>query len=187
MKLASIALIAAISICQTAFARFSVSFTFDELLMMSDLVVLMEHEATKASGVTDSQGGIGRITTAKILTKLKGEAKSDRITIHHFFYEDGPNVPNHVTFLREDAGTCSFRTAGRTLFINPARQYLAFLKKQDDGSYIPVTPQYDSNLSFVPLGGSLNRLWMSPNGSGVTAQEEKPFAIRLFVEKEPSK
>ncbi len=191
MKQATIALITTICLCQAALARFAPSFTYAELLKISDLVVLIEHESTKEFDAKDSLDGAGRITTAKVLSPLKGEINTGKITIHHFFYPFSPNAPNHVTFPRADASTCSIQKAtsfgGGTLFVRPTRQYLAFLKRQEDGSYIPATPQYDSNLSFVPLGGSLNRLWMSSNEFGVTRQEEKPSTIRLFVEKEPSK
>lgn len=186
MKQVSIAFIAAICLCQAALARVSPSFTYTELMNISDLVVLIEHESTKEFEARDSLGGAGRITTAKVLTQLKGEFNEEKITIHHFFYANTPNAPNHVTFPPEIASTCSLQMTTPafrgTRFINPTRQYLAFLKKQEDGSYIPVTPQYDSNLSFVPIGGELNRLWMSPNDSGITERGEQPLEIRTFVE-----
>ena len=188
MKQASIALVVAVCLCQTALARISPSFTYADLLELSDLVVLIEHESTKESEASDSLGGEGRITTAKVLTRLKGISNEEKITIHHFFYPNTPNSPNHVTFPPKAASTCSLEIATPTLrgtiFINPTRQYLAFLKKQEDGSYIPVTPQYDSNISFVPLGGDINRLWMSPNESGITEREEQPSGIRTFVEEQ---
>jgi hypothetical protein len=190
MKRISITFIAVICLCQAALARVFPSFTYTELMNISDLVVLIEHESTKEFEARDSLGGSGRITTAKILTQLKGEFNDEKITIHHFFYPNTPNVPNHVTFPPAITSTSILQMTTPafrgSLFINPTRQYLAFLKKQKDGSYIPVTPQYDSNLSFVPLGGDLNRLWMSPNESGITEQRGQPLGIRGVVEVKPA-
>jgi hypothetical protein len=189
MKLAAITLILACCLCQSAWARFIPSYTFEELMKMSDLVVLMEHEATLESEARDPRGGSGRVTTAKILAVLKGESEEVKLTIHHFFYASSPQSPNHVTFPPAEAEMCSLRTAtpsGRgTLFVTPTRRYLAFLKKQENGSCIPVTPQFDSNASFMPVGGHLNRLWMTPHDSGLSARTSRPKEIRVFVEVEP--
>ena len=187
MKQASIALIVAICLCQAALARVAPTFTYADLLKISDLVVLIEHESTKESEASDSFYGAGRITTAKVLAQLKGEFNGEKITIHHFHYANTPNAPNHVIFPPEAASPCILEiatpTLGKTIPINPTRQYLAFLKKQEDGSYIPATPQYDSNLSFVPLGGDINELWTSP---AITGRGEPRPGIRTFVLEKPA-
>lgn len=189
MKQAFIALIAIISLSQAATARFTPSFTHAELLKISDLVLIIEHDSTKASEEKDSLGGRGRITTAKVLTQLKGNFNEETITIHHFFYPNSPNSPNHVTFPSKAASTVALQiktpSVRGTRYIQPIRRFLAFLKKQEDGSYIPVTPQYDSKLSFIPLGGHNNTLW-THNDSGISEQGEPPLEVRTFVEVTPA-
>jgi hypothetical protein len=191
MKHTLIALIAIIFLSQVATARFGVSFTYDELMKISDLVVIIEHESTRESEANDSLGGSGRITTAKVLTRIKGNFNEEKITIHHFFYANSPNAPNHVTFpskaaprIRVEINTPFVRG---TRYFEPTRQYLAFLKKQNDGTYIPVTPQFDSDLSFITLGGPLNSLWTTSNDSGISEQGEQSVAMRTFVEVTPGK
>jgi len=152
---------------------------------MSDLVVLMEHESTTGSEATDAQGGLGQITTAKVLALLKGTAEMESLKIQHFSYPSTPNGPNHVVFPPAEVGTCAIVTGTRrTLFVAPTRQYLAFLKRQEDGSYVPATPQYDSALSFLPVGGQLNALWTRPEEHDGGDGERQ--ATRKFVE-EPNK
>jgi hypothetical protein len=190
MKQAFIALIAIFFVPQAATARFTPSFTYAELLKISDLVLIIEHDSTKASEERDSLGGRGRITTAKVLTQIKGNFNDEKITIHHFFYPASPNSPNHVTFPSKAASTVALQirtpSVRGTSYIQPIRQFLAFLKRQEDGTYIPVTPQFDSKLSFIPLGGHNNTLW-THNDSGISEQGEPPLEVRTFVEVTPAK
>jgi hypothetical protein len=191
MRKIFIAFIAVVFLSQVAIARFAPRYTYDELLKISDLVVVIEHESTKESEVEDSLGGKGRITSAVVLTQFKGDVKEKKISIHHFAYPDSPNAPNHVTFPSNAAPPIYFEintpSVRCTLPIDPTRHYLAFLKKQEDGSYIPVTPQYDSNLSFFPLGGRLNSLWLIPENSGISKQGEQSLEGRTFLEVAPRK
>lgn len=187
MDLAAITLVVVISLCQSALARFVPSFTYEQLMEMSDLVVLMEHESTTGSDATDAQGGSGQITTAKVLALLKGTAGMESLKIQHFSYPRTPNAPNHVVFPPAEVRTCAISTATRgTLFVAPTLQYLAFLKRQEDGSYVAATPQYDSALSFLPVGGQLNELWARPEEHEAGEAEGERPAIRQFVE-EPDK
>lgn len=182
MKIAVIAIIIAVSLCRPASARILPYFSYEELMAMSDLVVLMEHESTKETGITDAQGGSGRITTAKVLTVLKGKIEGKNLTIEHFDYGATPSAPNHIIFPQRNAEDCLMQAAKYTLFVRPTRHYLAFLKLQKNGTYSAVTPQFDSQLSFLPVGGQLNDLWTVRERYGVSETKAAPLGTRKFVE-----
>ena len=185
-RIFTIIIVTAIGLCQSTMARFSPSYTYEELVKISDVVVIMEHESTEETTATDKLGGLGRVTIAKVLIAFKGKA-SEKVTIHHFFYHPVPSAPNCVIFppalTPELQMQISTPNTKGTVFIRPARQYIAFLKIQADGSYIPATPPYDSNLSFLPIGNDLSFLYKYPIPPNDHLHEKQSQEVRLFIEK----
>lgn len=163
MKLAIAVILSSIFLCQFTAARFAPYYSYEDLMKMSDLVVIMEHESTQVSKEIDPESGNGRVTTAKVLFAFKGKVTAEKIRIYHIYYPMLPSAPNPIVFLPSDASGIRMRRSSpdshATFFIVPSRQYIAFLKRQSDGTYIPATPQFDSNLSFLTIGGSTNVLW----------------------------
>lgn len=136
-----------------AHARFAPSYTFEELMQRSDLVVIVEHESTRQTEERDeARGGTGQLTTAKVLTTLKGECKDkdSRISIRHLHYEPSPNVPNAVEF-PGSTGSITLKKGTMTFFVHPPWRYMAFLKRDRDGTYVPSVDAFDSALCFLSL------------------------------------
>jgi hypothetical protein len=134
-----------------ALARFAPGYTFEELMQRSDLVVIIEHESTRETDERDeAQGGTGRLTTAKVLTTLKGEFKDSRISIRHLHYAPAPNAPNPVEF-PESNRPIQVKKGSMTLFVNSPWRYIAFLKRDRDGTYVPSVDAFDSALCFLNL------------------------------------
>ena len=134
-----------------ALARFAPQYTFEELMQRSDLVVIIEHESTRETEERDEAGGgLGRLTTAKVLTTLKGECKDAKISIRHIYYHPTPNSPNSVEF-PATRGPIQLKKGSMTLYVNPPWRYIAFLKRDRDGTYIPSVDAFDSALCFLNL------------------------------------
>jgi len=185
MKSVIITIIIVISLCRSASARFLPYFSYEELVALSDLVVLIEHESTKETEVADAQGGSGRLTSAKVLAVLKGKIEGKNLAIEHFDYGATPSAPNHVIFPTSQVGGYWIQSARCGLFVEPTRQYLAFMKLQQNGTYTSVTPQFDSRLSFLPVGGRMNDLWTIFIKYDAPLATAKPPAMRKFVEVPP--
>jgi hypothetical protein len=133
-----------------AHARFAPSYTFEEHMQRSDLVVIMEHESTRETEERDEAGGgSGRMTTAKVLTVLKGECKDSRISIRHIHYRPTPAAPNAVVF--PASASITVKKGSMTLFVHSPWRYIAFLKRDRDGTYVPSVDAFDSALCFLNL------------------------------------
>jgi hypothetical protein len=182
MKFVIITIMFGLSFCRLSSARFLPSYTHEELMVLSDLVVLMEPVSTKETEATDAQGGMGRATIAKVLLVLKGTIKEKNLTIEHFHYGATPNSPNHVIFPSSQAKGYLIQSARCGMFVEPTRQYLAFMKLQKNGTYTSVTPQFDSKMSFFAVGEKMNDLWTDFVKYDEVAATAKPPAMRKFVE-----
>jgi hypothetical protein len=133
-----------------AHARFSPSYTFEELRQRSDLVLIIEHESTRETEERDeARGGAGRLSTAKVLTVLKGECKDLRISIRHLHYAPSPSAPNAVVF--PSSRSVTLKKGSMTLFVHSPWRYIAFLKRDHDGTYVPSVDAFDSALCFLNL------------------------------------
>jgi hypothetical protein len=133
-----------------AHARFAPSYTFEELMQRSDLVLIIEHESTRETEERDeAHGGTGRLTTAKVLTVLKGECKDSRISIRHLHYQPTPAAPNAVVFPASTSVTV--KKGSMTLFVHAPWRYIAFLDRDRDGTYVPSVDAFDSALCFLNL------------------------------------
>lgn len=120
-------------------------------MQRSDLVVIIEHESTRETNERDEEGGgTGRLTTAKVLTILKGDYKDSRISIRHLYYAPTPNAPNSVE-LPGSTGPIQVKKGSMTLFVNSPWRYIAFLKRDRDGTYVPSVDAFDSALCFLNL------------------------------------
>jgi hypothetical protein len=134
-----------------AHARFAPRYSFEELMQRSDLVVIIEHESTRETEERDeAHGGTGRLTAAKVLTTLKGECNDARISIRHLHYEPTPNSPNAVEF-PGSPGPITLKKGTMTFFVHPPWRYIAFLKQDRDGTYVPSVDAFDSALCFISL------------------------------------
>ncbi|WP_035602619.1 hypothetical protein [Haloferula sp. BvORR071] len=150
-----------LSLLSIAHARFAPSYTFEELMQRSDLVVIIEHESTRQTDERDEERyGSGRLTTAKILTTLKGESKETKISIRHIYYPRNPNSPNSVEF-PDTKEQVPLSRGTKTTYANPPWRYLAFLKKGPDGTYVPSVDAYDSALCFLSLVDSGIVAWLA--------------------------
>jgi hypothetical protein len=157
-------LLVTLSFQSLAHARFAPSYTFEELMQRSDLVVIIEHENTRETEERDeTSGGTGRLTVAKVLTTLKGKCKDSRISIRHLHYEPSPNCPKAVEF-PSSTGSVTLKKGTMTLFVHPPWRYIAFLKRDRDGTYVPSVDAFDSALCFLSLvePGALAKLTAPP-------------------------
>lgn len=182
MKPLILLLLAIMSFCSMASARITPYFSYEDLMEKSDLVVVMEHISTAPTANTDEQGGRGQLTTAKVLLVLKGKIDSKDLSIEHFYYPILPSSPNPIVFPSPQASRSMMQSARSAIFIEPTRQYLAFMKLQKNGTYTSVTPHFDSSLSFLPVGGNLNDLWTVMVQLEEGDATEKPPRVRKFVE-----
>jgi hypothetical protein len=160
MKLA-LALITSACLASAAHARFGGDFTFEQLFEMSDLVVMIEHKSTERTDDRGEakQGGKGLITTAQIRGTLKGDSSSKTIKIRHFLYDgpksepgDGVRFPGFDETGRIVVTSTPAKRA--TAFFRPPWQYIAFLKRQHDGLYVPILPQERSADCFLMVVSS---------------------------------
>ena len=134
-----------------AHARFAPNYSFEELMQRSDLVVIIEHESTRETEEHDeAQGGAGRLTTAKVLATLKGECTDAKISIRHIYYHPTPNSPNSVEFPASRA-PIQLKKGSMTISVNSPWRYIAFLKRDSDGTYVPSVDAFDSALCFLNL------------------------------------
>ena len=134
-----------------AYSRFAPGYSFEDLMQRSDLVVIIEHESTRETEERDeARGGTGRLTTAKVLTTLKGECKDSRISIRHLHYAKSPSSANAVEF-PGSAGPIMVKKGTMTYFVHPPWRYIAFLKRDRDGTYVPSVEAFDSALCFLSL------------------------------------
>lgn len=132
-------------------ARFVPTFSFEELMQRCDLVLIIEHESTRETDARDeARSGVGRLTTAKVRSVLKGAHGEGRITIRHFYYQPNPNAPNSIVFPPE-ATNIPLSRDKKIAYLQGPWCYLAFLKRNHDGTYVPVVDAYDSALSFISL------------------------------------
>jgi len=155
MKLA-LTLTIALCLSSVGHARFGGDYTFEQLFEMSDLVVVIEHRSTERTDDIGEakKGGKGLLTTAQIIGTLKGTSASKTIKIRHFLYSRYPKSEpgDCIRFPGLDEKARVVATSkGRTSFFRPPWQYIAFLKRQDDGLYVPTLPQERSADSFRTL------------------------------------
>src|SRR5204862_106656 len=141
---------------------------FDRLFKESDVIVIA---AAQESADTDAQPTyrdwapylVGQRTTFKIDCVLKGTPADGSLAVNHFRFKDGaspPNGPTLVSFrtkplvIRGDGTTTADMTVGTP-------RYLLFLKRNDDGSFEPISGQTDAQLSvkeiYPPLPGEIEK------------------------------
>lgn len=154
--------------CASLDARSVKQWTDAELLRTADVVAIIRPlESKKNADALQVEGFkpedfIGISTKCSILAVFKGNIEEKDLVIHHFCYSpqktsiaDGalfilfPMIPHDYKIIVSENGK-DLGNATRYQYV-PA--WLAYLKKQADGSYIPVTPQFDAALSFKPLLG----------------------------------
>jgi len=128
-------------------ARTVRNWSIDELTQAADLVVVVdpiknEDNSEKDIPNYDPRWFQGVSTTFQIKGCFKGTPNKGEIVVKHFKYKEKdispPNGPDFIFFVISPLG-------------QPAQHWVAFLKKAPDGSYVPVTDQYDAILSFKEL------------------------------------
>lgn len=78
------------------------------------------------------------------------ECKDAKISIRHLYYASSPNSPNSVEF-PANRGPIQLKKGSMTLFVNSPWRYIAFLKRNSDGTYVPSVDAFDSALCFLNL------------------------------------
>jgi hypothetical protein len=166
MKLFLLTLFLIVALHEPCQARRIPFISFEELLENSDVVAIVSpvqtqknDEKLKIQG-RDSNLFQGLTTECRVLGTLKGEVKADEsLNIVHFEYKNltlselngagfisFPTKEIEYGFQIKDGEKVIRNTEGG---IHP--RFLVFLKKADDGSFIPTTGHYDANRSVFLL------------------------------------
>jgi len=150
------------------------------MMRLSDLVVIVTHHETIKSdeklrtadhpkwvpevrrylaGKRDPDHYQGYYTDFLVLGVLKGEVPK-RLRVSHFFYSRGPVEFNggffayfHPVGASVIATIKGGKAKGEEVGGSSSPTYLAFLKRRDDGLFVPVGGDYDSATSFRLLVG----------------------------------
>jgi hypothetical protein len=164
------ALFAAGSFPTSALARAVPAWPYDKLVADSDLVAIVEpiENQPAKDAFTDYNYGhpandFDAINTRfRVLVVLKpaGDAPKE-LTVLHFSYSKGLTmITNGACFMRFLIGPLQYEKrilkeekpiGGVAVFFQEKPIWLAFLKRQPDGRFAPVTGQYDSAFSFREL------------------------------------
>lgn len=136
----------------TCVARVVPLWPYDKLVAESDVVAIIEPVENKPA-VDEFPGGAGNPkrpftatdTRFKVHTVLKGVATNE-LTVLHFALSPSTNL----SVLMNGPSSIKFLVGGVTDFQQP-REWIAFLKKRNDGRFEPVTGHYDPVYSFREL------------------------------------
>jgi hypothetical protein len=120
--------------------------SFEELNEKADLVIVgTAISSADAKGLAYPEAKadtwVSVDTVFQIDSTLKGDLKTDKVTVRHNRYYG--NTPE-ITIIDGPSSFIEFNTKLKN-------QYLIFLKRTDDGSYVPLTGQYDPGNSFFLL------------------------------------
>lgn len=133
--------------CNIAEARLKPTFGYKKLFKESDVVVIAT--VVKTDDTDDKFPGHerefkGQDTEFEIQKVIQGDVDGERLKLLHFKYVGTPpaNGPMLVKF---EPG---LETEG---FMMAQAEYMLFLKRTDDGRYVPVSGQYDSEDSVKIL------------------------------------
>ena len=139
--------------------------SYDDLAKASDVVAVIEplknennDEKLKIEGSKGSDFQ-GLSTTVKVHYCFKGSLSLDELVVKHFKYGPSIGPPDGAEFISFLVGPLKYKKTdlkddkevGGITYYQATPSWLAFLKKAPDGSYIPVTGQYDASLSFKEL------------------------------------
>ena len=118
--------------------------SYQQLLDASDLVVIAEAESTQATRERITWGNrnpsihaVGLSTTLRIAVVLKGDKQLHGCVVHHYRLTEADSG----AILVDGPDLVSFDTSQNS-------DYLLFLKREEDGRYIPVTAPTASALSI---------------------------------------
>ena len=141
----------------TVFARPTKLYTYGKLVSESDLVVIAVALETK--DVTDQQlddelegleDYVQCVTTSfQIEAVIKGDIRTDRLSVLHYRFKPGPPVVNGpvvVRFEHEGPVKADELLNGKPLR-GPPPTYLLFLKRTHDRKFVPVSGQLDPDSS----------------------------------------
>jgi hypothetical protein len=139
--------------------------SYDELLKASDVVAIVEpikseNNRSQFEWADSAECFQGLSTTFKVHSYFKGANSTTEIVVKHFGHIAGKMFPANGPELAYFAiGPQSFDVSApqkdkpganevieRVSTNNPC--WLAFLKRNDDGTFVPVTGQIDSLMSF---------------------------------------
>lgn len=123
-------------------ARGIPSWSYGELYEKADLVAIVEFRSIapskeKLSGHGDTERYDGKVARLAVGKVLKGNAEIKTVDLLHFVYSKKATVYNGATFLDFSDGE--------------KYQYLVFLRKSGKRSFIPVSGQYDAEVSVKKI------------------------------------
>lgn len=120
---------------------------YDELENESDLILILSvNQVSERTGVqTEFHGqSVDKVCTKfDVLAVLKGKYDSKNFDLNHFTYPKDRMKENKVRIIKDGWSFQWFSKMDHT--------YLAFLKKTDEGTHIPVTGQEDLAIAFIKL------------------------------------
>jgi hypothetical protein len=159
----------------TSHARLGRSWTYDDLVKESDLVVIANAVDTKVVPTTDdlSVNGLGdsgyRVqqieTVIRVRAVIKGKYEQKRLDMVHFRYDPKGTVgiingPTLIEFPKSDRIARTIGEGNERVY---GKDYLLFLKVGKDGKYRPVTGQADPLFSVRELGSALHLILGEPS------------------------
>jgi hypothetical protein len=166
MKLFLPALFLVVALHAPCQARLIPFISFEELLASSDVVAIVSpvqtqknDEKLKIQG-RDPNIFQGLTTECRVLGVLKGDIKAEEsLSIVHFEYTNmsltEPNGAGFISFPTDKMEYGLQIKDGEKVIRNTEGgmhpRFLVFLKKADDGSFIPTTGHYDANRSVFLL------------------------------------
>src|ERR1700722_10846180 len=142
--------------------------SYDELVTASDAVMILETIGNENNTDTFKMDGSnissfqGVSTTFRVLYCWKGSAPSSNAVVKHFVYKPNIGWADGAMFVHFRTEPLIFegklhrnrdsKDPGEAIRTEQSvPHWLAFLKMAPDGSYVPVTGQYDASLSFKEL------------------------------------
>ncbi len=159
----------------TSHARFIRTWTYDDLVKESDLVVIANVVDVKVVPTTEdlSVNGLGTFgypvqqieTAIRLRAVIKGKYEQKRLDMVHFRYGPKVNGPiiNGPTLFEFPKSDRIARTIGEGNERVYGKDYLLFLKVGKDGKYRPVTGQVDPVFSVRELGDPMHLIFGEPS------------------------
>lgn len=180
--------------------------TVPELMQMATVVVVIKPKATRATEGQPDDASFGSRdlalyqaleTECEVLTVLKGPQVTGSIKVVHFAFASRKpefNGGHFMAFLFDPTLMVVFPkgegiepdTTLNMPYAEGAPEYLAFLRKTQDGRYAPVGYQYDAAHSFRLLSTPVQaQRYHDPKGS--TGEKEKQGETKVQPDARTSK
>jgi len=161
-------------VTSTSHARLIRTWTYDDLVKESDLVVIANVVDAKVVPTTEdlSVNGLATFghpfqqieTAIRVRAVIKGKYEQKRLDMVHFRYDPKDTHPtiNPPTLIEFPKSDRIARTIGEGNERVYGKDYLLFLKVGKDGKYRPVTGQVDPLFSVREVGNALHLILGEP-------------------------